>query len=187
MEVDCFSIMNMQKLPTSKGILFIVSAPSGAGKTTIVNAVMEKTTITYCLKRLVTYTTKKPRPTDRNGIDYHFITKQQFKSLIEEEFFLEWSCAYDSYYGTPRSLMNELHSGISYVAIVDQSGAQALSALIENSVKIWIYTKDLGILRERLEKRNTELPAIIAKRLAIAQTEIDQENKNRFYESKSKH
>lgn len=182
MKINCFSIMNMQKIHNNSGILFIVSAPSGAGKTSVVNAVLEKVTTLYPLKRLITYTTKKPRPTDINGVDYHFVSESQFKSLIEQGFFLEWSCSYDFYYGTPRSLLIELNAGISHVAIVDQAGAQALSALIKNTVKIWIYTKDVAVLRERLVKRNTESSVIIAKRLMIAQTEIDCENKKGFYD-----
>lgn len=174
--------MNMKRSSTNNGTLFIISAPSGAGKTTLVNAVLEKIAGTYSLNRLVTYTTKLPRAGEKNGIDYHFLTEQEFKRFIERNLFLEWSCSYGSYYGTPRSLIDDLSSGQSYFAIVDRSGAQVLSSFIERSVRIWIHTKNMAILETRLKTRGTESPDVIAKRLAIAQTEIDQENKNRFYD-----
>ncbi len=181
MDVHCFSIMHMKHINSRIGTLFIISAPSGAGKTTVVNAVMEKMAGTYPLKRLITYTSRAPRAGEKNGIDYHFVSPDTFKALLENNFFLEYSCSYGSYYGTSRSLLEDLEMGTSYCAIVDRAGAQLLAQLVEQSVTIWIYTKNLAVLENRLKSRNAESPEIISKRLAIARAEITQEIEKPFF------
>lgn len=163
------------------GSLFIVSAPSGAGKTTLVNAVIEKLGAKHQLSRLVTYTSKKPRATEENGVDYHFLEDAEFQERIAAGFFLEWSGAYGAYYGTPAMLLADLAQGRSFIAVVDRSGAQRLSSLVESAVLVWIHTVDLETLEGRLRLRNTEDQEAIAHRLRLAQIEMAEEQERNLF------
>jgi len=162
------------------GKLFIVSASSGAGKTTLVNAVMQRIQSVYDVSRVLTYTTRSPRDGEVNGVDYCFITIKEFESLIEQDFFLEWSNAYGNYYGSPSSILNELVYGKSYIAILDRSGAQQVSHKFSELVLIWIYT-DIVSLQKRLIQRKTETFEQIEYRIQLAKKEIEEENLKRFY------
>ena len=87
------------------GKLFIIPAPSGAGKTSLVTALLERIGQSHSLSRVITYTTKMPRSGDIHGRDYHFLSIDQFEQKIKEDFFLEWSVAYDHYYGSPKNIV----------------------------------------------------------------------------------
>ena len=164
------------------GKLFIVSAPSGAGKTTLVNALVESIDIARDLSRLITYTSKSPRANERQGIDYHFIGHQDFENKIQEGFFLEWSNAYGAYYGIGATLLDELALGKSFIAVVDRAGAQAIQQKVTGAVLIWIYTKNVLVLRERLHSRGTETLQEIEGRLSLAQKELDEEIKQKLFQ-----
>src|SRR5579862_9920541 len=112
------------------GRLFLVSAPSGGGKTTLVNAAIASLSREHSIKRLITYTSRSPRTGDVHGVDYHFVTPAEFQTLIEQEFFLEWSAAYGTFYGTPKEVLRDIAQGLSYIAIVDRAGAQAIYRLV---------------------------------------------------------
>lgn len=162
------------------GKLFIVSASSGAGKTTLVNTVLQRIQPLYDVNRLVTYTTRAPRPGEVNGVDYHFVTVAVFESRIAQGFFLEWSNAYGAYYGSPYSITGELPQGKSYIAILDRAGAQQALSKFSELVLIWIYT-DIVSLRDRLTQRKTETEEQIEYRIRLAKKEIEEESLKKLY------
>jgi guanylate kinase len=164
------------------GRLFVVSAPSGAGKTTLVNHILGRFCREYPLAKVITYTTKHPRTTDIPGQDYHFISVAEFERRIAEGYFLEWSNAYGHYYGSPRTILQDLTSGEHRVIITDRVGARALKEVIPEAVLIWLYTQNLQILQERLEKRGQESLEQMSYRLNLAKAEIDQEKQTPLYE-----
>ena len=170
---------------TSGGNLFIVSAPSGAGKNTLVENFLKNHSSIYkesfSLKRAITYTSKKPRLGDIDGKDYHFISETEFKEKIQEGFFLEYSTAYGSYYGTPCLLLEELELGGSFFLIIDKAGAQNLSQLYKDHILIWIAPSSIEELEERLIKRAGESVEDIQKRLALARLEMAEEKDKPFY------
>ena len=90
------------------GKLFLLSAPSGCGKTMLVTQIINDLQPTCQIKRVITYTSRPVRPRELSGVDYHFLSAQEFQERITQNFFLEWSCAYDHYYGTPRSLISDI-------------------------------------------------------------------------------
>ena len=160
------------------GKLFVISAPSGAGKTTLVNALLR--TKVGLLSRVTTYTTK-PRPLNQADTEYHFISVEEFQAKIAQGFFLEWSTAYGTYYGSPAHIIDAVHKGNSYIMIVDRAGAQALAKVYPAVILIWIYTSDIAILSERLYARARDTHAQIEARLHLAKDEIEQESKNSIY------
>jgi guanylate kinase len=162
------------------GKLFIISASSGAGKTTLVNAVLQRIQSTYDVNRVLTYTTRAPRQGEVDGIDYHFLTIQAFEYRITQGFFLEWSNAYGAYYGSPSSIVEELPRGKSYIAILDRAGAEQVLKVYPGSVLIWIYT-DIMSLRDRLVQRKTETNEQIEYRIQLAKKEIEEENFKKFF------
>lgn len=164
-----------------KGKLFVVSAPSGAGKTSLITALLYKVKGRSPLKRVVTYTTKPPRPGDVDGQDYHFVSKKEFKKKVQEGFFLEYSTAYGHYYGSPRSLLNELDTGISYIAILDKYGAKMVHEAYQEAVLIWIQTSSIEVLKKRLILRGHDSQKQMALRLSLAQQEMDEELAQKFY------
>lgn len=163
------------------GKLFIISAPSGAGKTTLINAIIERLNQQFLLERLITYTSRQKRPTEIDGSDYHFLTPDDFKKRITQDYFLEYSCEYHHYYGSPGYILQQLERGVSIIGTLNQFGAQAIAEKMGDVVLIWLYTSNISILRERLEKRSTA-PEEIEKRLAIAKNELYREQKNPFYQ-----
>ncbi len=168
---------------STQGRLFVVSAPSGAGKTTLVNEVVRRMGDSCPLERVVTYTTKPARSGEgRQGIDYHFITNEEFEAKIAGNFFLEWSGAYGHYYGSPRHVLDEVAQGLSRILILDRAGARQVKEAYAQAVLIWIYTKDIEVLRARLLGRGTDSAEQIVRRLALACEEIQQEQRAPFYE-----
>jgi len=157
------------------GKLFIISAPSGAGKTTLVRALVDRFGSYYALERVVTYTSKTPRSGEEHGLDYHFLSANEFEEKIGQNFFMEWSKAYDAYYGSPRHIIDHLQMGRSYVVVIDRVGAQQIALQCSNAVLIWLYTNNIEALRDRLIARNADLAEVIERRLARAQEEIEQE------------
>ena len=154
------------------GKLFIISAPSGAGKTTLVNALIDRYGRHYGLERVITYTSKKPRISERHGIDYHFVPPEEFEQKIAQGFFMEWSGVYEAYYGSARQLLDHLTLGKSFILIIDRVGAEQILKVYPAAVPIWIYTRSIDDLHERLVHRNTEAADHIERRLVRAKNEI---------------
>lgn len=163
------------------GSLFVVSAPSGAGKTSLIHAVLTDLKSSHEIQRVVTYTTKKPRAGEVDGKDYHFISKELFEKLAKEGFFLEYSTDYAAYYGTPADISLKLAQGISLVLIIDRRGARQIVAKMPEAVLIWIDAPGLQELERRLRGRGTETESQISYRLEQAKIEIEQESRESLY------
>lgn len=164
-----------------RGSLFIVSAPSGAGKTSLIQAVLNDLKSVYSIDRVITYTTKEPRLGEVDGKDYYFISKELFETKIKEGFFLEWSTDYVAYYGTPASIIEVLERGTSLILIIDRRGAQQILAQIPSAVLVWISTATFGELERRLRGRGTEAESEMAHRFERAKIEIELERKQSLY------
>jgi len=162
------------------GKLFLLSAPSGCGKTTLVYRVIQELEPWCPLERVVTYTSRPARSTDASGVDYHFVSAQEFQERIEQNFFLEWSTAYGHYYGTPRTLIEKVETGTSHIAVVDRVGVQAILNIYGPTVAIWLEPPSFSELEQRLRGRATESAAELEKRLTLAQREIEQERVERL-------
>ena len=162
--------------------LYIISAPSGAGKSTLVEAILSKIGPHRSLSRAITYTTRHPRINEKDGYDFHFVTEEIFKERIEQGFFIEWSNAHTAYYGTPRSILDDLTRGCSSILVIDRVGAEQIRAQTEHAVLIWITVPDMVTLKKRLVNRGTEDSAHIERRLKRAQEEIVLEEQNSIYD-----
>lgn len=160
------------------GKLFIISAPSGAGKSTLIQAILQE--IQYPIKQVITYTTRAPRPGEIPGKDYHFIDKDLFESRIKEGFFLEYSHAYNKYYGSPIDILNDIKNGDSFIVIVDYVGAKAIKAIYSEAVGIWITPPNLEVLRGRLNARGCHSVQDLNHRLELAAKEMDLERDGIF-------
>ena len=153
-----------------KGILFVVTAPSGAGKSTICDAVLGEMDR---LKYSVSATTRALRKGEVDGRDYYFLSREKFEEMIEEKKFLEYARVYDYYYGTPEDyLQKELGSGFDLILDIDLQGARSIRARNYPAVYIYILPPSLQVLRQRLEGRQTDAPEVIEKRFAQAAREI---------------
>ncbi|MEW6259324.1 MAG: guanylate kinase [Thermodesulfobacteriota bacterium] len=153
--------------------LFIVSAPSGAGKTTVCRAVLDAIPdLVYS----VSYTTRPPRPGERNGIDYHFIDESQFKAAIQQNRWAEWAEVHGNFYGTSADLIEQALSERKDVLLdIDVQGARSISARYpEHSVTVFLRPPDMDTLRRRLESRKTDSQAVIERRIRNAEQEMAQ-------------
>jgi len=152
--------------------LIILSAPSGGGKSTILNEVLRRADdIDYS----VSYTTRKPRGEEQNGIHYHFVSEEEFQSRIREGDFLEHANVFGRWYGTSVSFIKKrLDVGKHVIMDIDVQGSAQISRIDIPYVKIFILPPSLEVLRERLINRNTDSMAEIDKRLRIAREEIKQ-------------
>lgn len=166
------------------GKLFIISSPSGAGKTSLVAQVIGKLKNQYSIDRVVTYTSRAIRSNEIAGDHYHFVSPQEFKEKLKDGFFLEWSGRYDNYYGTPREIIDELDQGTSKILIIDRLGAERVIAIANNSsssiltnkvISIWIKPPSLKELERRLFGRGQDTKEQIKKRLNLAMQEIEKE------------
>ncbi len=165
-----------------KGIIFIISAPSGAGKSSLLEAIFTELRSHHSINRVITYTTRQPRGTERDGYDYHFLNESTFERLISQGFFIEWSNAYGTYYGSPQSISGDLERGISTVLIVDRVGAEKIKSLVPDAVLIWITVSRIEVLRERLLRRGTETSEQIERRIKRAEIEINLEHNAPLYD-----
>ena len=154
----------------TKGILFAVAAPSGAGKTSLVNALvasMDGLTVS------VSHTTRKPRPGEKNGVNYHFVTEEDFIHMLTCNLFLEHAQVYDHYYGTSQKwLLEYLHTGTDVILEIDWQGAQQVRRLKPDTVTIFILPPSRAVLEQRLRSRGQDSEAVIAQRLQGAFDEI---------------
>lgn len=164
-----------------KSNLFVISAPSGAGKTTLVRGLIEQIRPYHPIERIVTYTSRAMRPREIPGTDYHFISEADFQQKIERDFFIEWSNAYGAYYGSPRHELAKLEQGTSLVMILDVKGALNVIQEHSTAVSIWVSPPDIEELQRRLMRRGSETEEQRQARLALAQKELaDQEALQKF-------
>lgn len=152
------------------GNLFIVSAPSGAGKTSLVNALLQR-----CdqIDLSVSYTTRAPRPGETDGKEYHFVSKEQFLEMAKRGDFLESAEVYSNYYGTSQSWINQrLATGRDILLEIDWQGAAQVRRLMPHAISIFILPPSLPALATRLNGRGQDSPQIIEQRLRAAQEDI---------------
>jgi len=157
--------------PTAKaGRLYVVSAPSGAGKTSLVKALMEREP---GLSFSVSYTTRAPRANEVEGRDYHFITPDAFERMVERGEFLEHARVFDNYYGTGREAVRQaLAAGRRLLLEIDWQGARQVRASMPAAHSIFILPPTRRALEERLNARSTDSPEVIRRRLQDAQRDI---------------
>jgi guanylate kinase len=161
----------MQKVlgELKEGIVFVVSAPAGTGKTTLVRMLCQEFP---CVVQSISFTTRKPRPNEIRGQDYHFVDKAEFEKRIAENDFLEYATVFDAYYGTSCSFVEKVRiSGKHVVLVIDTQGALQLMGKLA-AVTIFISPPNLAELQKRLSSRRSENSAAIAERLSWAQKEM---------------
>lgn len=158
--------------PARRGLMFVLSSPSGAGKTTLSRALLaEDSQITMS----VSATTRSPRPGEIDGVDYYFVSTDQFQAMVDDDALLEWAHVFGNRYGTPRSpVENALAAGRDVLFDIDWQGTQQLQQTDAASdlVRVFILPPNLGELERRLTMRNTDHPEVIAGRMARARDEI---------------
>lgn len=167
---------------TKHGKLFIISGPSGVGKTTIASAMLAKLGRQYNIDRVITYTTKQPRKGETGGIDYHYLSVEDFENKLSQDFFMEYSQVYGNYYGSPSYVISELKKGKSFILVVDQVGAYKIKEQYSDAVLIWLTPPSIEVLKLRLEGRNSDHEGEIARRLQIASREMLLEKTNSIFD-----
>ncbi len=154
----------------ASGNLFIVSGPSGAGKSAIAGAVLESVPK---LEFSISYTTRPPRGTEKNGVEYYFVSEDAFKALVRNDDLLEWAVVYGNYYGTSRRRVDEiLERGHDVLLDIDVQGARFIRAKRPDSIGIFILPPSYQVLKGRLESRSLDKEGVIERRLEIASEEI---------------
>ena len=156
----------MSASPVPRGRLFVISAPSGAGKTSLVKALLGRHPR---LQLSVSHTTRKPRPSETPGREYHFISVEDFRALRERGAFLESAQVFDNFYGTGRETVERLLvAGSDVVLEIDWQGARQVRAAMPECTTIFILPPSRAALAERLRKRQTDSADVIARRLRDA-------------------
>ncbi|CUN66714.1 guanylate kinase [Clostridium sp. NSJ-49] len=158
-------------MTNNKGLLIVVSGPSGAGKGTICKALLEKHDDLFIS---VSATTRQPRAGEVDGVNYHFITKEDFIKRVEQKDFLEYAEVYGNYYGTPKSKVEEmLNSGKNVILEIDIQGALKVKENFKEGVFIFILPPSMEELKQRIIKRGSETPESLMRRFKSAYQEIN--------------
>jgi guanylate kinase len=162
---------------TKEGLLYIVSAPSGAGKTTLCKEIID---IFPGLRHSVSYTTRPARPGEVHGSDYFFVSAEDFKRMIEGGEFAEWAEVHGNLYGTAiKTLQEYRRNGIDVILDIDCQGARQLKERLQGGVYIFILPPDFQALRRRLDGRNSDSIESIERRIKVAALEIKE---SRWYD-----
>ena len=152
------------------GNLFVISGPSGAGKGTLVKALIEQVPDAWLS---VSATTRKPREGEVDGKHYHFISNDQFDDLVRQDGFLEWAQVHSNKYGTPRAQVEQaIAEGKQAILEIDVQGAFQIKEKIPQSILVFIEPPSLEILEERIRGRGTETEDVIAARMSVATMEL---------------
>ncbi len=156
----------------SAPLVFIVSSPSGAGKTTLTGQLLARVP---SLVFSVSHTTRRPRTTEQDGREYHFVTHDQFSSLIETGKFLEWAEVHGNLYGTSVSEIERasMEHARGIIFDVDHQGARQIKSHLSDAISIFILPPSMGELHARLSGRASDDPATVARRFSAALTEIE--------------
>ena len=167
--------MGMEK----KGMMFVLSSPSGAGKTTLTKKLAEHNT-NFTIS--ISYTTRKPRPNEVNGKDYHFVSEEEFDSLVKENNFFEYANIFDNYYGTHKKPVLELLSrGKDVLFDIDWQGTQQLKKIKTLSlVTFFIIPPNIQALKERLINRHEGQEKLIIKRMSKFNEEVSHWNEYNY-------
>lgn len=161
----------MERNLTRRGFMFVLSSPSGAGKTTLSHLLMQND----CnLVMSTSYTTRPPRAKEENGKDYHFISEAEFEKKIDEKYFYEYAEVFGNYYGTPRKFVTEsLESGRDVLFDIDWQGTRRLTSKARDDiVSLFILPPSMAELERRLRARAQDDAEVIARRMARANDEI---------------
>lgn len=162
--------MKVSTMLTTEPILFMVSAPSGAGKTSLIARLLQEfptTTLT------VSYTTRAPREGEVDGVAYRFVSTKVFEDMIKKEDFAEYAKVHQHYYGTPKSeLSNYLNGRGDVIAEIDWQGARSIRALYPEALSLFISPPSITELENRLRKRGKDSDSVIKSRVAKAQEEM---------------
>ncbi|MEN8217203.1 MAG: guanylate kinase [Pseudomonadota bacterium] len=154
----------------SQGTLYTISAPSGAGKTTLVKALVESVDN---IQVSVSHTTRQPRRGEINGVNYHFVTKDEFLRMLENDLFLEHAEVFDNEYGTSQEwIVEQLNMGIDVILEIDWQGAQVVRRKMPETVNIFVLPPSRAALEQRLRLRGKDSEVVIAKRLRGAVEEM---------------
>ena len=161
----------------NRGRIFVISAPSGAGKTTLGRMVLKR------FKQLsysISHTTRSPRAGEKEGVDYFFISREEFEKRIQKKRWAEWARVHDNYYGTSLDfIQDKIREGADLLLDIDVQGARLIKASFPEAITIFIAPPSFKVLEERLRKRGTDSQEVIQKRLRNAGAEMDQQD---FYE-----
>jgi guanylate kinase len=154
-----------------RGILLVISSPSGAGKTTLAHLLAQQERLEFS----VSYTTRAPRAGERDGVDYKFVTEDEFSRMIERGEFAEWAVVHGARYGTAVHTVNRaLEDGKDYLFDIDwQGGAQIRRQWPDDSVLVFILPPSMAELERRLRRRATDAPEAIDRRLVTATRELE--------------
>ena len=154
------------------GILFVISGPSGAGKGTLLSKVLERIPDAWVS---VSATTRNPRPGEVEGKHYYFLDPERFKSLVDQEGFLEWAQVHDNYYGTlKQSVLDHMRSGDQVILEIDVQGAFQVRKALPEAHLVFIEPPSLEELERRLRQRGTETDEVISSRMKTAEVELAQ-------------
>lgn len=156
------------------GALFVVAAPSGAGKTSLVNGLIK---MLPDIAVSVSYTTRKIRPGEQEGVDYHFVSHDEFKTMLKQDVFLEQAEVFGNFYGTSRLWVQETRSkGVDVILEIDWQGARQVRTQFVETQSIFILPLSREILEERLKKRHSDNASIIKERMNEAKEQISHYN-----------
>jgi guanylate kinase len=154
----------------TSGQLFIVSAPSGTGKTTLVERIVQ---LVPDLTLSRSFTSRPPRAGECDGMDYNFITRELFERMIEDGEFLEWANVFGNYYGTSAAETDRiLSAGHDLVLVIDVQGAQQVRARRADTIGIFVLPPCFAVLEDRLRRRSKDTEAQIQRRLEVARQEV---------------
>lgn len=155
---------------SSRGTLYTVSAPSGAGKTSLVSALVQSNP-EVCAS--VSHTTRPMRPGEQDGVNYHFVDHATFETMLGEAAFLEHAQVFNNFYGTSQQwVMDTLQQGIDVILEIDWQGAEQVRRLLPETISLFVLPPSLACLRQRLTGRGTDAPSIIEARMNEAINEI---------------
>lgn len=154
----------------ARGLLIVVSAPSGTGKTTVVERLVE---VCPRLVRSRSYTSRRPRAGEQDGVDYNFVDRPAFEGMVARNGFLEWADVFGNLYGTGRQDTEQLlAAGLDVVLVIDVQGARQVRARTSEAVGIFVLPPSFPVLESRLRGRCQDEEAAIARRLATARAEV---------------
>ena len=153
-----------------QGTLYVVSAPSGAGKTSLLKQLM---TEIDGVETSISHTTRDERPGEKSGVDYHFVDKSEFEALIEQQAFFEYAEVFGNFYGTSKaSIEQQLANGTDVILEIDWQGARQIREQLPASLSIFILPPSKEALRQRLDGRGQDEQSVIDKRMKAAQSEM---------------
>ena len=162
----------------NKGLLIVVSGPSGAGKDTICQKLIKENSNIWMS---VSMTTRKPRPLEKDGVDYFFVSKEDFLNKINDNTFLEYASYNDNYYGTPKDKVEEkLNEGKDVILVIDINGAINIKKIIPSALFIFIMPPDMETLKNRLIGRKTESKDKVVQRFITAYNEVNNYKKYNY-------